>query len=188
MHGGRDTVCQSTRASVPTNSQALLRERPQSAKAAGSVQGVDSRCRQLDVRRLSLVPPKDERPLSFHQFSASSTVSTSSLNVQQQERVNAGQHCSSASHTPSKVKPKSAPRTEDVATVAPARAVCSSTEGITSPGQGQGDGSLKCQGKLLESNSGAVEEPVRGSSSNSIPGSPDPQGDQQTVWYEYGCV
>lgn len=188
MHGGRDTVCQSTRASVPTNSQALLRERPQSAKAAGSVQGVDSRCRQLDVRRLSLVPPKDERPLSFHQFSASSTVSTSSLNVQQQERVNAGQHCSSASHTPSKVKPKSAPRTEDVATVAPARAVCSSTEGITSPGQGQGDGSLKCQGKLLESSSGAVEEPVRGSSSNSTPGSPDPQGDQQTVWYEYGCV
>ncbi|XP_032918835.1 protein Daple isoform X1 [Catharus ustulatus] len=189
MHGGRDTVCQSTRASVPTNSQAPLRERPQSAKAAGSVQGVDSRCRQLDVRRLSLVPPKDERPLSFHQFSASSTVSTSSLNVQQQERVNPGQHYSSASHTPSKVKPKSAPRTEDVATVAPARAVCSSTEGITSPGQGQGDGSLtKCQGKLLESSSGAVEEPVRGSSSNSTPGSPDPQGDQQTVWYEYGCV
>ncbi|XP_016154193.1 PREDICTED: protein Daple isoform X2 [Ficedula albicollis] len=189
LHGGRDTVCQSTRASVPTNSQAPLRERPQSAKAASSVQGVDSRCRQLDVRRLSLVPPKDERPLSFHQFSASPTASTSSLNVQQQERVNPGQHYSSASHTPSKVKPRSAPRTEDVATVAPARAVCSSTEGITSPGQGQGDALLtKCQGKLLESSSGAVEETVRAGSSNSTPGSPDPQGDQQTVWYEYGCV
>ncbi|XP_039922108.1 protein Daple isoform X2 [Hirundo rustica] len=189
LHGGKDTVCQSARASVPTSSQAPLRERPQSAKVAGSVQGVDSRCRQLDARRLSLVPPKDERPLSFHQFSASPTVSTSSLNVQQQERVNHGQHYSSASHTPSKVKPRSSPRTEDVATVAPARAVCTSTEENTSPGQGQGDALLtKCQGKVLESSSGGVEEPVRGSSSNSTPGSPDPQGDQQTVWYEYGCV
>ncbi|XP_030130723.4 protein Daple isoform X2 [Taeniopygia guttata] len=187
LHGGKDTVCQSTRASVPASSQAPLRERPQSAKVAGSVQGVDSRCRQLDARRLSLVPPKDERSLSFHQFSASPTASTSNLNVQQQERVNP---FSSASHTPSRVKPKSAPRTEEVATVAPARAVCSSTEAAnTSPGQGQGDAILsKCQGKLLESSSGAVEESVRGNSSNSTPGSPDPQGDQQTVWYEYGCV
>ncbi|XP_064569782.1 protein Daple isoform X3 [Zonotrichia leucophrys gambelii] len=189
LHGGKDTVCQSTRASVPTSSQAPSRERPQSAKAAGSVQGADSRSRQLEARRLSLLPPKDERPLSFHQFSASPTASSSSLNVQQQERVNTGQHYSSASHTPSKVKPKSAPRTEEVATVAPARAVCSSTEANTSPGQGQGDALLtKCQGKLLESSSGAVEEPVRGNSSSSTPGSPDPQGDQQTVWYEYGCV
>ncbi|XP_037993287.1 protein Daple isoform X2 [Motacilla alba alba] len=189
LHGGKDTVCQGTRASVPASSQAPLRERPQSAKVAGSMQGVDSRCRQLDARRLSLVPPKDERPLSFHQFSASPTASTSSLNVQQQERVNSGQHYLSASHTPSKVKPKSAPRTEEVATVAPARAVCSSSEANTSPGQGQGDALLtKCQGKLLESSSGAVEEPVRGNSSNSTPGSPEPQGDQQTVWYEYGCV
>uniref|UniRef100_A0A8C3P0D1 Coiled-coil domain containing 88C n=1 Tax=Cyanoderma ruficeps TaxID=181631 RepID=A0A8C3P0D1_9PASS len=189
LHGGKDTVCQSTRASVPTGSQAPLRERPQSAKVAGSMQGVDSRCRQLDTRRLSLVPSKDERPLSFHQFSASPTASTSSLNVQQQERVNHGQHYSSASHTPSKVKPKSASRTEEVATVALSRAVCTSTEGNTSPGQGQGDALLtKCQGKLLESSSGAGEEPMRGSSSNSTPGSPDPQGDQQTVWYEYGCV
>ncbi|NWW38069.1 DAPLE protein, partial [Panurus biarmicus] len=189
LHGGKDAVCQSTRASVPTSCQAPLRERPQSAKVAGSVQGVDPRCRQLDARRLSLVPPKDERPLSFHQFSASPTASTSSLNVQQQERVSPGQHYSSASHTPSKVKPKSAPRTEEAAAVAPARAACTSTEGNISPGQGQGDALLtKCQGKLLESSSGAVEEPVRGSSSNSTPGSPDPQGDQQTVWYEYGCV
>ncbi|NXB26591.1 DAPLE protein, partial [Rhagologus leucostigma] len=189
LHGGKDTVSQTARASVPMSSQAPLRERPQSAKVAGSMQGVDSRCWQLDARRLSLVPPKDERPLSFHQFSASPTASTSSLNVQQQEHVNPGQHYSSASHTPSKVKPKSAPRTEEVATVAPARAVCSSTEGNTSLGQGQGDALLtKCQGKLLESSSGAVEEPVRGGSSNSTRGSPDPQGDQQTVWYEYGCV
>ncbi|XP_050192988.1 protein Daple isoform X2 [Myiozetetes cayanensis] len=189
LHGGKDVVSQSTRASVPTSSQVILRERPQSAKVAGSLQGVDSRCRQLDARRLSLAPPKDERPLSFPQFSASPTASTSSLNAQQPERVNPGQHYLSASHTPSKVKPKPAPRTEEVATGAPGRAVSSSTEGNTSLGHGQGDALLtKCQGKLQESSAEAVEEPVRGSSSNSTPGSPDPQGDQQTVWYEYGCV
>ncbi|KAJ7401708.1 Daple-like protein [Pitangus sulphuratus] len=189
LHGGKDVVSQSTRASVPTSSQVILRERPQSAKVAGSLQSVDSRCRQLDARRLSLAPPKDERPLSFPQFSASPTASTSTLNAQQPERVNPGQHYLSASHTPSKVKPKPAPRTEEVATGAPGRAVSSSTEGNTSLGHGQGDALLtKCQGKLQESSAEAVEEPVRGSSSNSTPGSPDPQGDQQTVWYEYGCV
>ncbi|XP_049684407.1 protein Daple isoform X4 [Accipiter gentilis] len=189
LHGGKDAVSQTTRASVPTSSQATLRERPQSAKVAGSLQGVDSRCRQLDARRLSLAPPQDERPLSLHQFSASPTASTSNLNTQQQERVNPGQHYSPTSHTASKVKPKPAPRTGEVATVAPARAVSSSTEGNTSLGQGQGDALLtKCQGKLPEGSAGAMEEPVRGSSSNSTPGSPDPQGDQQTVWYEYGCV
>ncbi|XP_074724715.1 protein Daple isoform X1 [Strix uralensis] len=189
LRGGKDAVSQTLRASVPTSSQATLRERPQSAKVAGSLQGVDSRCRQLDARRLSLAPPKDERPLSFHQFSASPTASSSNLNVQQQERVNPGQHYSPTSHTTSKVKPKPAPRTGEVATVAPARAVSSSTEGNISLGQGQGDALLtKCQGKVPEGSAGAVEEPLRGSSSSSAPGSPDPQGDQQTVWYEYGCV
>ncbi|KAM7108644.1 protein Daple isoform 1-T1 [Ciconia maguari] len=186
LRGGKDAVSQTARASVPVSSQATLRERPQSAKVAGSLQGVDSCCRQLDARRLSLASPKDERPLSFHQFSASPTASTSNLNMQQQERVNTGQHYSPASHTPSKVKPKPAPRTGEVA---PARAVSSSTEGNISLRQSQGDALLtKCQGKLPEGSTGAVEEPMRGSSSNSTPGSPDPQGDQQTVWYEYGCV
>ncbi|KAM6392350.1 protein Daple isoform 2-T2 [Pluvialis apricaria] len=189
LHGGKDAVSQTARASVPASSQATLRERPQSAKVAGSTQGIDSRCRQLDTRRLSLAPPKDERPLSFHQFSASPTASTSNLNVSQQERVNPGQHYSPASHTPSKVKPKPAPRSGEVATVAPARAVSSSTEGNMSHGHGQGDALLtKCQGKLPEGSAGTIEEPMRGGSSNSTPGSPEPQGDQQTVWYEYGCV
>ncbi|NWX49727.1 DAPLE protein, partial [Steatornis caripensis] len=189
LRGGKDTVSQTARPSAPMSSQATLRERPQSAKVAGSLQGVDSRCRQLDARRLSLASPKDERPLSFHQFSASPTASTSNLNVQQQERANPGQHYSPASHVPPKVKPKPAPRTGEVATVAPARAVSGSTEGNTFLGQGQGDAPhTKCQGKLPEGSAGAMEDPMRGSSSNSTPGSPDPQGDQQTVWYEYGCV
>ncbi|XP_040456892.1 protein Daple isoform X1 [Falco naumanni] len=189
LRGGKDTVSQTSGAFTPMSSQATLRERPQSAKVAGSLQGVDSRCRQLDARRLSLAPPKDERPLSFHQFSASPTASTSNLNVQQQECVNPGQHYSPTLHVPSKVKPKPAPRTGEVATVAPARAVSSSTEGNISLGQGQGDALLtKCQGKLPEGSAGAMEEPVRGSNSSSTPGSPDSQGDQQTIWYEYGCV
>ncbi|XP_053923578.1 protein Daple [Cuculus canorus] len=186
---GKDTVSHTTRASTPVSSQATLRERPQSTKVAGSLQGVDSRCRQLEARRLSLASSKDERPLSFHQFSASPTASTSNLHVQQQERVNPGQHYSPASHTSSKVKPKPAPRTGEVATAAPVRAVSSSTEGNISHGQGQDDALLtKCQDKLPESSTGTVEETMRGSNSNSTPGSPDPQGDQQTIWYEYGCV
>lgn len=189
LRGGKDTVSQTARASVPVSSQVTVRERPQSAKVAGSLQGVDSRCRQLDARRLSLASPKDERPHSFHQFSVSPTASTSNLNMQQQERMNPGQHYSPASHTPSKVKPKPATRTGEVATVVPARAVASSTEGNSSLGQGQGDALLtKCQAKLPEGSTGAMEEPMRGSSSSSALGSPDPQGDQQTVWYEYGCV
>ncbi|KAM9381267.1 protein Daple [Phaethornis superciliosus] len=188
---GKDAVSQTPRAAAPMSSQTILRERPQSAKVLGTLQGVDSRCRQLDARRLSLASPKDERPLSFHQFSASPTASTSNLNMQQQERVNPGHHYSPASHNPSKVKSKPASRTGEVATVATAtaRAVSSSTEGNVSLGQGQGDAlHTKCQGKLPEDSAGTMEDPMRGSSSSSTPGSPDPQGDQQTVWYEYGCV
>ncbi|XP_054256004.1 protein Daple [Indicator indicator] len=185
--GSKDAVSQTSRASVPVSSQ--TRERPQSAKVAGSFQGIDARCRQLDARRLSLAPPKDERPLSFHQFSVSPTASTSNLNVQQQEHLSPGQHYSPVSHAHSKVKPKPAPHTGEVATVAPVRAVSSTTEGNTSLGQGPGDALLtKCQGKLPEGSAGAIEDPMRGSSSSSTPGSSDPQGDQQTVWYEYGCV
>ncbi|XP_064007784.1 protein Daple isoform X2 [Pogoniulus pusillus] len=187
--GGKDAVSQTSRVSVPVSSQMMLRERPQSAKVAGSFQGVDSRCRQLDARRLSLAPPKDERPLSFHQLSASPTASTSNLNVQQQEHVSPGQHYSPAPHTHPKVKPRPAPHIGEVATVAPARAVSSSTERNASLGQGPSDALLtKCQGKLPEGSAGAMEEPMRGNSSSSTPGSSDLQGDQQTVWYEYGCV
>ncbi|KAK2541163.1 Ccdc88c [Columba guinea] len=189
LRGGKDAVSQTARVSSPMSAQGTLRERPQSAKAADSLQGFDSRCRHFDARRLSLASPKDERPLSCHQFSASPTASASNLNMQQQERVSPGQHYSPASHASSKVKPKPAPRAGEAATVASTRAVASSTEGSVSLGQGQGDALLtKCQGKLPEGSSGTAEEPMRGSSSNSTPGSPDPQGDQQTVWYEYGCV
>ncbi|XP_014380906.1 protein Daple isoform X3 [Alligator sinensis] len=188
---GKDCVSPALRVSVPPGSQTTLKERPQSAKVSSSLQSIDSRCRQLDVRRLSLAPPKDERPHSFHPFSSSPSASASNLNVQQQERVCTvpEQHYSPAQYTPAKVKPKTFPHSGEVATVTPVRAVSSNTEGeITA---GQSDAFItKCQDKSPECNTGTggTEDHTTGGSSRSTSGTPDPHGDQQTVWYEYGCV
>ncbi|XP_065258712.1 protein Daple [Emys orbicularis] len=189
VRAGKDSGSQTLRLSVPPGSHATVRDRPQSAKAACTLQAVDSRCRQLDVRRLSLAPPKEERPLSFHQSSASAGAN----NVQQQERVSAvpGQHYSPTQYAPAKVKSKPAPRSGEVATVTPVRAASSNSEGDVTQGQSRSDALItKCQSRSPEGHTGAggIEESNRGGSSRSTPGSPDPHGDQQTVWYEYGCV
>nr|XP_025046745.1 protein Daple [Pelodiscus sinensis] len=186
---GKDLGSQTVRLSVPPGSHPTIRDRPQSAKAAGALQGVDSRCRQLDVRRLSLAAPKEERPLSFHQFSASAAASANSV----QERVSAVpvQHYSPTQYTPAKVKSKPASRSGEVATVIPVRAASSNTESEGTQGPSLNDAlNTKCQSRSLEGHAGAgaIEESNRGGSSKSTPGSPDPHGDQQTVWYEYGCV
>ncbi|XP_048341157.1 protein Daple isoform X1 [Sphaerodactylus townsendi] len=172
------------------SSQAPIRDRPQSAKLGGSLQGVDARCRQLDVRRLSLAPPKDERPLSFPSISCSPATSNDDLNCRPLEQANAGseQHCLSP-HATSKIKPKSTARSGEVATVTPVRVVSSSTEGNVSPAISPGDTSVtKCQSQSPENKtlSGSTEEASRASKNPSA--SPDPHNDQQTVWYEYGCV
>ncbi|CAM5122879.1 unnamed protein product [Eretmochelys imbricata] len=187
VRAGKDSGSQTLRLSVPPGSHATVRDRPQSAKAACTLQGVDSRCRQLDVRRLSLAPPKEERPLSFHQSSAAAN------SVQQQERASTvpGQHYPPTQYTPAKVKSKPAPRSGEVATVTPVRAASSNTEGDVTQGQSRSDALIiKCQSRSPEDHTGAggIEESNRGGSSRSTPGSPDPHGDQQTVWYEYGCV
>nr|XP_048708646.1 protein Daple isoform X2 [Caretta caretta] len=187
VRAGKDSGSQTLRLSVPPGSHATVRDRPQSAKAACTLQGVDSRCRQLDVRRLSLAPPKEERPLSFHQSSAAAN------SVQQQERASTvpGQHYPPTQYTPAKVKSKPAPRSGEVATVTPVRAASSNTEGDVTRGQSRSDALIiKCQSRSPEDHTGAggIEESNRGGSSRSTPGSPDPHGDQQTVWYEYGCV
>ncbi|CAM4694747.1 unnamed protein product [Lepidochelys kempii] len=187
VRAGKDSGSQTLQLSVPPGSHATVRDRPQSAKAACTLQGVDSRCRQLDVRRLSLAPPKEERPLSFHQSSAAAN------SVQQQERASTvpGQHYPPTQYTPAKVKSKPAPRSGEVATVTPVRAASSNTEGDVTRGQSQSDALIiKCQSRSPEDHTGAggIEESNRGGSSRSTPGSPDPHGDQQTVWYEYGCV
>ncbi|XP_034623976.1 protein Daple isoform X2 [Trachemys scripta elegans] len=187
VRAGKDSGSQTLRLSVPPGSHATVRDRPQSAKAACTLQAVDSRCRQLDMRRLSLAPPKEERPLSFHQSSASAN------SVQQQERVSAvpGQHYSPTQYTPAKVKSKPAAHSGEVATVTPVRAASSNSEGDVTQGQSRSDALInKCQSRSPEGHTGAggIEESNRGGSSRSTPGSPDPHGDQQTVWYEYGCV
>ncbi|XP_074812224.1 protein Daple isoform X2 [Natator depressus] len=187
VRASKDSGSQTLRLSVPPGSHATVRDRPQSAKAACTLQGVDSRCRQLDVRRLSLAPPKEERPLSFHQSSAAAN------SVQQQERASTvpGQHYPPTQYTPAKVKSKPAPRSGEVATVTPVRAASSNTEGDVTQGQSRSDALItKCQSRSPEGHTGAggIEESNRGGSSRSTPGSPDPHGDQQTVWYEYGCV
>ncbi|KAL8169042.1 UNVERIFIED_CONTAM: Protein Daple, partial [Gekko kuhli] len=85
---GKDINSQTLPLPSPAGSQVPLRERPQSAKLGGSLQGVDARCRQLDVRRLSLAPPKDERPLPFPPFSGSPATSNDDLNCQPLEQAN----------------------------------------------------------------------------------------------------
>ncbi|XP_043371899.1 protein Daple isoform X2 [Dermochelys coriacea] len=189
VRAGKVSGSQTLRLSVSPGSHATVRDRPQSAKAAWTLQGVDSHCRQLDVRRLSLAPPKEERPLSFHQSSASATANS----VQPQERVSTvpGQHYPPIQYTPAKVKSKPAPRSGEVATMTPVRAASTNTEGDVTQGQSRSDALItKCQSRSPEGHIGAggIEESNRGGSSRSIPGSPDPHGDQQTVWYEYGCV
>uniref|UniRef100_A0A8C8SA53 Uncharacterized protein n=1 Tax=Pelusios castaneus TaxID=367368 RepID=A0A8C8SA53_9SAUR len=183
VHVGKDSGSQTLRVSVKPSSHAAVQERPQSAKAASALQSIESRCRQLDLRRLSLAPPKEERPLSFHQSSGSASAN----HAQQQERMSAvpGQHCSPTQYTPAKVKSKPAPHSGDVSTVTSVRAASSNTEGGVTHGQSLSDTlSTKCQSRSPEGHTGAggIEE------SKSAPGSPDPHGDQQTVWYEYGCV
>ncbi|XP_030414775.1 protein Daple isoform X1 [Gopherus evgoodei] len=189
VNTGKDSGSQTLRLSVPPGSHAIIRDRPQSAKAVCTLQAVDSRCRQLDVRRLSLAPPKEERPLSFHQ----SSVSAGANSLQQPEHVSSvpGQHYSPTQYTPAKVKSKPAARSGEVATVTPVRAASSNSEGDVTQGQSRSDALItKCQSRSPEGHAGAggIEESNRGGSSRSTPGSPDPQGDQQTVWYEYGCV
>lgn len=189
---GKDINSQTLPLPSPAGSQALLRERPQSAKLGGSLQGVDARCRQLDVRRLSLAPPKDERLLPFPPFSGSPTTSHDDLNSQSLEQANAGleQHHLS-SHATSKTKPKSAARSGEVATVTPVRVVSSSAEGNISPAPSPNDTSVtKCQSRSPENKilSGTTEEASRAAVSKNSAAAPDPHSDQQTVWYEYGCV
>lgn len=189
---GKDVNSQTLPLPSPASSQVPLRERPHSAKLGGSLQCVDARCRQLDVRRLSLAPPKDERPLQFPPVSGSPATSNNDLNCQLLEQANAGleQHRLSP-HTASKIKPKSTARSGEIATVTPVRVVSSSAEGNVSPALSPSDASItKCQSRSPENTtlSGSPEEASRADVSKNPSAAPDPHSDQQTVWYEYGCV
>lgn len=186
----KDLNSQTLRLPVAATSQVSLRERPQSAKVVGSLQGVDSRCRQLDVRRLSLAPPKDERLLLFPPPSYSPTPPNDlESQMEEQAKTDLEQHGSSPQYA--KIKSKQIARPGEVATVTPVRAVSSNTDGSSGPLLGQGDTSMtKGQSRSPENKTpaGGTDDSSRGVSAKNPPSSSDPNGDQQTVWYEYGCV
>ncbi|KAJ6661856.1 hypothetical protein lerEdw1_013027 [Lerista edwardsae] len=167
----KDSNTQTPRLPVAATSQVSLRERPQSAKVVGSVQGVDSRCRQLDVRRLSLAPPKDERLLLFPPPSYSPTPPNDlESRMEEQAKADLEQHGSSPQYA--KIKSRQIARSGEVATVTPVRAVSSNTDGSSGPVLGQGDTSVtKGQSRSPENKSpaGGTDDSSRGVSAKNPP-------------------
>uniref|UniRef100_A0A8C8CGA1 HOOK N-terminal domain-containing protein n=1 Tax=Oncorhynchus tshawytscha TaxID=74940 RepID=A0A8C8CGA1_ONCTS len=156
---------------------ATARERPQSARLAGPL--------DIDPRRLSLAPPKEE-PLNL----APPQHHSSSLSLQPQ--------CSGGRTTPgstprnnspsSGLQPQEQPTRQknhcgEVLRAAPALRLEEPQEGdarlqtdcplLKKPEVAGGGGGLSCS---------TEEHPM------STSASPDPNNDPQTVWYEYGCV
>lgn len=89
-------------------------------------------------------------------------------------------------------KPKGPQHSGEVATVAPVRPGLGTSEGDGGPGHGYSEGLLtKSPGRSSDLAPHVKRGPddfSQGSSSKSTPASPEPGGDPQTVWYEYGCV
>ncbi|XP_060024901.1 protein Daple isoform X2 [Lagenorhynchus albirostris] len=186
---GRDTGSHSLQGSTPPSSHSLARERtPLVGKAGGPCQGPGPRSRPLDARRFSLAPPKEERPAPLQQSATSPAIAAGGGSGSNSQL----QHCSPAAAPAARTKPQASPHSGEAATIAPVRAGFSPSEGDGVPGQGYSEG-LPAKGPgrspdLAPHGSRASEDFSRGSSSKSTPASPEPAGDQQTVWYEYGCV
>ncbi|KAM9711877.1 protein Daple isoform 2-T2 [Dama dama] len=187
--GGRDPGSHNLQSSTAPGSHGLARERtPLVGKAGGSCQGPGPRSRPLDLRRFSLAPPKEERLAPLQQSATSPAIATgggggSSLQLQ---------HFSPTAAQAARTKPQAPLHPGEVATIPPVRGGLSPSEGDGVPGQGHSEG-LPAKGPgrspdLAPQGSRAPEDFGRGSSSKSTPASPEPGGDQQTVWYEYGCV
>ncbi|XP_040598557.1 protein Daple isoform X2 [Mesocricetus auratus] len=162
-------------------SHSLARERtPLVAKTDSSSPGPGTRGRLLDTRRFSLAPPKEERLAPLQQSATAPALATG---------------CSSGSNVPiqhfpptvvpaARTKPRVPPHPGEVATVAPVRSGLSTSEG---------DGGLLTKSParspdLAPHVSRGPDDFSQGSNSKSTPASPEPGGDPQTVWYEYGCV
>ncbi|XP_072350257.1 protein Daple isoform X3 [Scyliorhinus torazame] len=174
--------------------QSVLHERPQSARVLSSNPMVNISCRSLDPRRLSLAPPKDEKCLPIPQHSLSSLRSNGgpgsspvSPNAQLDKLPASGSHCT-LTQPPGDRKP--AARCGEVALVSPVRAVSHQSDEQT------GRGHRLCED--LDTNKSpeygnavtGTEDPSKRSNggAKSAAASPEASGDQQTVWYEYGCV
>ena len=188
--GGRDPGSHNLQSSTAPGSHGLARERtPLVGKAGGSCQGPGPRSRPLDLRRFSLAPPKEERPAPLQQSATSPAIATGGGGGSSSQL----QHFSPTAAHAARTKPQApALHPGEVATIPPVRGGLSPSEGDGVPGQGHSEG-LPAKGPgrspdLAPQGSRAPEDFGRGSSSKSTPASPEPGGDQQMVWYEYGCV
>ncbi|XP_030641772.1 protein Daple [Chanos chanos] len=169
----RPEVCTPNQADIVVRrTGAVSRERPQSARLAGpSTLPMDSGHLSVDPRRLSVAPPRDELPLT-----STPQLHSSSLSLQ------AEWHRGGGERTP--VRPSPQQHRGEVAMVTPVRAVSALRMDVEEEQRRelrQADSHLL---KKTESgiNCGIDDRPT------SIPASPDPNNDPQTVWYEYGCV
>ncbi|OWK08915.1 CCDC88C [Cervus elaphus hippelaphus] len=187
--GGRDPGSHNLQSSTAPGSHGLARERtPLVGKAGGSCQGPGPRSRPLDLRRFSLAPPKEERLAPLQQSATSPAIATGGGGGSGSQL----QHFSPTAAQAARTKPQAPLHPGEVATIPPVRGGLSPSEGDGVPGQGHSEG-LPAKGPgrspdLAPQGSRAPEDFGRGSSSKSTPASPEPGGDQQTVWYEYGCV
>uniref|UniRef100_G3TII8 Coiled-coil domain containing 88C n=1 Tax=Loxodonta africana TaxID=9785 RepID=G3TII8_LOXAF len=173
---------------TPPGTHGLAQERTLLVgKAGSSCQGPAPRSRPLDVRRFSLAPPKEERLAPLQQSATASAIATGSGGSSTQF-----QHFSPAAAPAARTKPKTPPHSGEVATITPVQAGLSLSEGDGLPAQGYIEGPpAKSPGRspdLAPHPGRGPEDFSRGGSSRSTPASPEPGGDQQTVWYEYGCV
>ncbi|XP_029808847.1 protein Daple isoform X2 [Suricata suricatta] len=191
--GGREPGSHVLRSPTPPGSHGLARERtPLAGKTCGSSgQGPAPRSRPPDVRRFSLAPPKEESLVPLQQSATAPAIASGG-----------GSTCSGSSqpqHFPpavaapaTRTKPQTSPHSGEAATTAPVWGALGLSDGDGVPRQGHGEGlPAKSPGRspdVAPHASRAPEDSSRGSSLKSTPVSPEPGGDQQTVWYEYGCV
>ncbi|XP_041070874.1 protein Daple [Carcharodon carcharias] len=175
----------------------VLHERPQSARVLSSNPMVNISCRTLDPRRLSLAPPKDEKCLPILQHPVSGLrngggpgSSPGKPSAQPDKLGVPGSHYSPA-HSPA--ERKTMVRCGEVALVSPVRAV--SHQSDEQKGRGHRpcedlDTSPQSRSPEYSKATAGTEDPSKRNSggAKNAPASPEASGDQQTVWYEYGCV
>nr|XP_019600731.1 PREDICTED: protein Daple isoform X3 [Rhinolophus sinicus] len=191
--GSRETGSHTLQSHTAPCSHSLARERtPLMGKAGGSCQGPGPRNRPLDLRRFSLAPPKEERLAPLQQSATAPALATGGGSDGGCGSNSQLQHFSPAAAPAARTKPQTPQHSGEVVAVTPVRAGLSLSEGDGVPGQGHSEGlPAKSPGRspdLAPHISRAPEDFSRGNNSKSTPASPEPGGDQQTVWYEYGCV
>ncbi|XP_025298215.1 protein Daple isoform X1 [Canis lupus familiaris] len=181
--GGREPGSHALQGPTAPSSHCLARERtPLVGKTGSPGQGSAPRSRAPDVRRFSLAPPKEERLAPLPPSATAPAIAAVG-----------GSSCGSGAAAPAaRTKPPTPPNPAEVAAITAVRGVLGLSEGDGAPRQGHGAGlPAKSPGRSPDPapRAGrAPEDSSRGSSLKSTPASPEPGGDQQTVWYEYGCV